>query len=431
MIILNGVVDGKYYINGIQQKTWELFMWDGNYYFNKYYNVAANETVYLVEDFVNGFTYPDGSAMIPGYYNFDETGKMIILNGVVDGKYYINGIQQKAWGLIEWNGDYYFNKYYNVAANETVYLVADFVDGFTYPDGSAMIPGYYNFDETGKMIILNGVVDGKYYINGIQQKTWEFFEWNGNYYFNEYYQVATNKVVYLREEFVSGTSFEEWYYYFDSEGKLVGHINEVTNLRDLGDVPYMQTTDGKDIKEGMLIRGPELDGVNSFINEEESQRAIDVLLNEYGVKLDMDLRSTLYPELGVEDTLGEDVVHKYYGMVFYKEVLTAEGKEAMKNIFVDLSNPDNYPVYMHCARGIDRTGIVNYVLCAMLGVPEGYLANEYMLSYQAYGNDILKVRDALKTYGGATIQECAELYLLDCGVTMEQIESIREILLED
>ena len=35
-----------------------------------------------------------------------------------------------------------------------------FPEGHTYPDGSVMLPGYYNFNESGKMIILNGVVDG-------------------------------------------------------------------------------------------------------------------------------------------------------------------------------------------------------------------------------------------------------------------------------
>ena len=432
MIIINGVVDGLYYKNGIVQKTWELFEWNGNYYFNKYYNVAADETVYLGAQFVNGFTYPNGDPMLPGYYNFDADGKMIILDGVYDGLYYKNGIVQKTWELFEWNGNYYFNKYYNVAADETVYLGAQFVNGFTYPDGTSIVPGYYNFDEDGKMIILNGVIDGLYYKNGIVQKTWELFKWEGNYYFNEYYKVAMNKTVYLRDEFLEGTGLQTWYYYFDADGKMVGHIGGVPNLRDFGDVPYIKTADGKDVKEGMLLRGPGVDDVEVYLTDEQAQTAIDILLNQYGIKYELDLRSTLYPELGVEDVFGDDVIHEYYGMVYYKDVFTAQGKEAIKNIFVALSNPDNYPIYMHCARGVDRTGIITYILGAMLGVPEGYLANEYMLSITAYGNDVLKVRDGMKNgYEGANLKECAEAFLLDCGVTQEQIESIRDILLED
>jgi hypothetical protein len=78
MIIVNGVVDGKYYINGIAQTGWMLFEWDGNFYFNEYYNVARNKRVYLSEGFVEGKTDSDGEPLMPGYYNFDETGKMIL-----------------------------------------------------------------------------------------------------------------------------------------------------------------------------------------------------------------------------------------------------------------------------------------------------------------------------------------------------------------
>ena len=419
----DGVVDGVYYKMGVQQKTWELFQWDGNYYFNKYYNVAANESVYLKEEFVAGFTYPDGAPMLPGYYNFDADGKMIILNGVYDGLYYKNGIIQKTWELFQWDGNYYFNKYYNVAANESVYLKEEFVAGFTYPDGTPMLPGYYNFDADGKMIILDGVVDGIYYKNGIQQKTWELFLWEGNYYFNEYYNVAQSKVVYLKEEFLEGTDFEPWYYSFGPDGKMVGYIPGVKNARDIGSIYYMTTTDGYDIKEGLLIRGSELDGAELGIEQSEGAAYLE---EKYGIKTELDFRGEL---LFAKDMFSSNVEHKYYNMVFYAAAFKDEGKAVVKDIFTDLANPDNYPIYMHCAHGIDRVGTITYILGAVLGVPEARLANEYMLSVGAYGNDILKVRDGLKEYGGATLKECAELYLLDCGITMDQIETLRDIYL--
>ncbi len=428
MIILNGVYDGLYYKNGIVQKTWELFQWNGNYYFNKYYNVAANETVYLKDEFVNGFTYPDGSPMLPGYYNFDADGKMIILNGVYDGIYYKNGIAQKTWELFQWNGNYYFNKYYNVAMSETVYLKDEFVNGFTYPDGAPMLPGYYNFDADGKMIILNGVYDGIYYKNGIAQKTWELFEWNGNYYFNEYYNVAMSKTVYLKEEFVAGTPLKEWYYHFDAEGKMIGKADVISagipNCRDIGEIYYIKTTDGYDIRSGLLIRGGELDGAELGL---ESSNGAAYLTGKYGIKTELDLRGQLD---NAKDMFGEEVAHKYFEMLFYDETFTDKGKAVVKDIFTELANPDNYPIYMHCARGVDRTGIICYILEAVLGVPESRLANEYMLSYQAYGNYILKIRDGLTAYEGATIQKRAEAYLLDCGVTAAQIESLRNIYIE-
>jgi hypothetical protein len=78
MILLNGVVGDYYYINGIQQKGWMLFEWDGNLYFNEYYNVAKNQRIYLSETFVEGVVHPNGIILAPGYYEFDADGKMIL-----------------------------------------------------------------------------------------------------------------------------------------------------------------------------------------------------------------------------------------------------------------------------------------------------------------------------------------------------------------
>ena len=119
-------------------------------------------------------------------------------------------------------------------------------------------------------------------------------------------------------------------------------------------------------------------------------------------------------------------------MVYYDEVFTAEGKAKVKEVFTDLANPDNYPIYLHCTHGVDRAGTVSYLLEAVLGVPESYLANEYMLSVGAYGNDVLRIRKGLNSYyTGANIKERAEAFLLDCGITQEQIDTLRGIYIED
>ena len=434
MIILDGPqADGTFYINGVKQQAYQLVEYKGDYYFVDYYNgdhrCLINCKVYLGDQFLVGTPF------VRGTFEFDETGKMVVLDGPqADGTFYLNGVKQQAYQLIEYKGDYYFVDYYNgdhrYLCDRKVYLADQFLEG------TGFVKGYYEFDENGKMIILDGPqADGTFYLKGVKQQAYQLIEYKGDYYFIDYYngdhRYLVNKQVYLRENFLVGTPFTEWYYTFDAEGKMVGHLAGVSNLRDLGTVPYMKTGDGKTIKEGLLLRGPGLDGLEGSLSATAAKPGIDLLLNEYGIKFDMDLRSTNYANMDVEDIFGDDVVHEYYGMVYYADVLSDKGKDAVKNIFVDLANPDNYPIYMHCARGVDRTGIITYILGAMLGVSEGNLANEYMLSVTAYGNDILKVRDALKTYGGSNIQECAEAYLLDCGVTMEQIESIRNILLED
>ena len=151
------------------------------------------------------------------------------------------------------------------------------------------------------------------------------------------------------------------------------------------------------------------------------------MLNEFGIKTDMDLRGQ---NPGMMDALGSRVDHKYYNMVMYGDIFTEAGKERIRNVFADLANPDNYPIYLHCTYGCDRTGTVCYLLEALLGVSEEDCLKEYGLSNLTFEN-IKLVESGLQAYAGNTLKEKAEAYLLSCGVTKEQIQSLRTIFLED
>ncbi|MBQ7965947.1 MAG: phosphodiester glycosidase family protein [Ruminococcus sp.] len=230
MVILNGVVGEYYYVNGIVQKAWQLVEFEGDYYFiNDYNKLARNGKLYLSEKYVSGFTYPNGDPMQPGLYEFDKDGKMVILNGVVGEYYYVNGVVQKAWQLIEFEGDYYFiNDYNKLARNGKLYLSEKFVAGHTYPNGDPMQPGLYEFDKDGKMIILNGVVGDYYYVNGVVQKAWKLIEFEGNFYFiNDYNKLAKNGKLYLGENFVkgftdaNGNPLKPGLYEFAADGKMI------------------------------------------------------------------------------------------------------------------------------------------------------------------------------------------------------------------
>ena len=85
---------------------------------------------------------------------------------------------------------------------------------------------------------------------------------------------------------------------------------------------------------------------------------------------------------------------------------------------------------MHCTYGCDRTGTVCYLLEALLGVSKGDLLREYGLSNLNI-EKIKSVETGLGQFAGETIKEQTESYLLSCGVTEYQIESIRNIFLGD
>ncbi len=62
---------------------------------------------------------------------------------------------QKAYQLVEFEGDFYFinNGKHEIAKNITLYLSAKFVEGKTYADGTPIEVGYYYFGADGKMVI--------------------------------------------------------------------------------------------------------------------------------------------------------------------------------------------------------------------------------------------------------------------------------------
>ena len=84
-----------------------------------------------------------------------------------------------------------------------------------------MVAGYYDFDETGKILLKNGPVDGYFYVNGIKQTGYKLVEFEGNYYFINGGPLTVNKRGYLSAKFVEGTMFEPGYYTFDEEGKMI------------------------------------------------------------------------------------------------------------------------------------------------------------------------------------------------------------------
>ena len=208
------------------------------------------------------------------------------------------------------------------------------------------------------------------------------------------------------------------------------NIEGTANMRDIGG---WTTIDGKTIRQGLLYRGTELDGAvesKYTLTEQGLQQMIGVL----GVRFDMDLRSALENPSGV-DALGNNVVHEYYGVGMYSNILNDQNKENLRRIFSDLANPDNYPIYVHCTYGRDRTGTVCYLLGALLGMSKEDLRKDYELS--AFTDSYINTPEFnlfvenINLMEGANINEKVENYLLSIGVTAKEIQSIRTIFLED
>ena len=203
----------------------------------------------------------------------------------------------------------------------------------------------------------------------------------------------------------------------------------VANTRDIGGY---DTSYGKKVKHGMLVRGSDIDGlvVSDFYLTDKS------VADEFGFVYDMDLRgSDTFPDNYVS-RLGSNVKHKFYGAPAYGSIFNKNNYSTLRTIFADLAEPSNYPMYMHCTHGADRTGTVIFLLQGILGVSEEDMNLEYKLtafSFKGYEDSsrLDVISSGLEGVEGDTINEKIENFLVGTvGVKKEQIQSIRDIFLE-
>lgn len=205
------------------------------------------------------------------------------------------------------------------------------------------------------------------------------------------------------------------------QGPRLMHIDGLVNVRDLGG---WTAAGGRPVKQGLLYRGSEMDGMveADFKLTDKGLEQMKAL----GIKTDFDLRHD-----------GEDVIpgatHIYYNAIQYEHAFTEQGKEAVRKLFADLAKPENYPAYLHCTYGADRTGTMCYLLLGLLGVSDGDLKRDYELTALYYGYVSPELMDRfverIGNLPGNSTRERVEFFLESAGVTQAQMDSIRQIFL--
>ena len=209
------------------------------------------------------------------------------------------------------------------------------------------------------------------------------------------------------------------------------------NVRDVGGYA---TIDGKNVRQGLVFRGSDVGANPAPGIAAMSDANRDTILKELRIKTELDLR---YKEqVGAQKASGisPEIRWLHYPINAYNPF---DG--AMNELFRDtmrcFADESNYPIYIHCSGGVDRTGEICFLLGALLGMEEEDLFTDYELSTLSRfprPRDIPYFQEWLKRVaafspqdgGGLSHQAKVENYLLGIGVSKQEIETIRSIMLQ-
>ena len=226
---------------------------------------------------------------------------------------------------------------------------------------------------------------------------------------------------------------------------LEGHVK---NFRDLGGRFGLG---GRRVRQGMIYRsqGLNANSVDGLIKGPSRLTANDIeyLTRTLGIRTDLDLR-TKCETAGMNgiSPLGKTVQFINRSSHCYNECFKPEGKRIMAENFRVFCDRSNYPILIHCIGGADRTGALAYMLNGALGVSRQGLETDWETTFypsipgsnETRGgthvwNSAWHFIEGLSQYGDetATWNERIELYLRDCGITADELERFRAIMLED
>ncbi|MCR5184684.1 MAG: tyrosine-protein phosphatase [Bacilli bacterium] len=227
-------------------------------------------------------------------------------------------------------------------------------------------------------------------------------------------------------------------------------VDGLENIRDIGGYAL---ENGKTVKQGLVYRCAKLNESSVATPKITiTKKGINTLVNDLGIKTDIDLRKTELDEEGNDEIggiksspLGDTVKYEncpmyYEGSTVLSHTNSAKNESNRQNIakmFNLLGDRNNYPLIFHCTQGKDRTGAMAFLLETLLGVQDDDIYHDYLFTnLSKIGGGYCQVKAiesgyyfVLRKYNGETYQERAINYLLDIGVTQQTINNILDILI--
>ncbi len=201
----------------------------------------------------------------------------------------------------------------------------------------------------------------------------------------------------------------------------------VANIRDIGGY---KTENGSRTKQGLVYRSANLDNITISGKK--------VLTEELEIKTDLDLRKDEEGTAGTDSPALDDYLHRRGSN--YEDIFEyGETKDRFILGVKEFADKSNYPILFHCTYGRDRTGTLAFVLNGLLGVSKKNLFRDYELSFLTrkgsskaaeYISKFDRLYDRMASYNDKSmpLSYNIECFLMNAGVTEEEIQSIKEIL---
>lgn len=234
----------------------------------------------------------------------------------------------------------------------------------------------------------------------------------------------------------AGTRTIESTFKTQTVGPRVMKIGGLINVRDVGGYT---TESGKTVQQGLIFRGSCLSPSKdpAYANIQISDDGKEYLSETLKIKSDFDMRSAaLYPNLTESPIPNAKIT--FFGISGYADAF-GNFKDNYRKLFSAFADKNNYPVYIHCDAGADRTGTAILLLEYLLGMKESDIKHDYefttfsraglrSFTSGAYVGYIDGFYEGLQKFDGDTWTEKVENYLLSIGVTADEIANIRSIM---
>lgn len=276
----------------------------------------------------------------------------------------------------------------------------------------------------------------------LSEPTWSMTETitAGGYYVNVSNLVPNTHYTY-KVTAANGTVMTEGQ--FDTYGSIhqVYFKHSVRNSRDLGG---WLTYDGKMVKYRMIYRGGRLQ--SSTISKSGKKAILDE-----GIKAQLDIRGE--SDVNSSATLPEFDFCAPIIATGGDSMLKADGGDKMRQCmqFVIDCVKEDKPVFFHCSLGRDRTGTLALIILGLLDVVEGDISKEYEVTYfspRGWSIATSETYSKFQNYRtkwayapaanhiwdnyvaeGERFSAGVEKYLLEIGISQEDINTFRELML--